>query len=110
MQRILIQAVNFFLLMVLFVGVPAVAHAQFGDWQITPATTIHHLIFAGLLIAAAGNVLSAWLLIKSKKERILCWEWAVVFGGLLAVQFAFIQGYLNFDWLKQALQWLQKHL
>jgi hypothetical protein len=109
MQRFFIQCANFALLALLLIGVPAVAHAQMGDWQISPAATLHKLIFGGLLIAAAGNGAAAGFLIKSRKERILCWEWAVVFGGLLAVQFAFTHGYLNFEWLKQALQWLQKH-
>jgi hypothetical protein len=40
----------------------------------------------------------------------LCWEWAAVFGALLGVEFAFVQGWLNFNWLKQTLLWLQKHL
>ena len=109
MQRFLIQCANFALLALLLIGVPAVAHAQMGDWQITPAATLHRLIFGGLLIALVGNGAAAAFLIKSRKERILCWEWAAVFGGLLAVQFAFTHGYFNFAWLKQALQWVQKH-
>ena len=109
MQRFLIQCANFALLVLLLIGVPAVAHAQMGDWQITPASTLHRLILGGLLIALVGNGAAAVFLIKSRKERILCWEWAAVFGGLLAVQFAFTHGCLNFEWLKHALQWLQKH-
>jgi hypothetical protein len=109
MQRFLIQSANFALLVLLLIGVPAVAHAQMGDWQISPAATLHKLIFAGLLLAALGNGVAAGCLIKSRKERNLCREWAVVFGGLLAVQFAFTHGYLNFGWLKQALQWVQNH-
>ena len=109
MQRFLIQCANFALLVLLFIGVPAVAHARMGDWEVTPVSTLHKLIFGGLLIAIVGNGIAAGFLIKSRKERILCWEWAAVFGGLLAVQVAFIQGYLNFEWLKHALQWMQKH-
>jgi hypothetical protein len=109
MQRFLIQCANFALLVLLFIGVPAVAHAQMGDWQVTPASTLHQLIFWGLLVAVAANGIAAGFLIKGRKERVLCWEWAVVFAGLLAVQFAFTRGYLNFDWLKHALQWMQKH-
>jgi hypothetical protein len=109
MQRFFIQGANFALLVLLLIGVPAVAHAQMGDWQITPASTLHRLIFGGLLIALLGNGAAAAFLIKSRKERILCWEWAAVFGGLLGIQFAFTHGYFNFAWLKQALQWVQKH-
>src|ERR1022692_495609 len=109
MQRFFIQGANFALLVLLLIGVPAVAHAQMGDWQITPASTLHRLIFGGLLIALLGNGAAAAFLIKSRKERILCWEWAAVFGGLLGIQFAFTHGYFNFAWLKQALQWIQKH-
>jgi hypothetical protein len=110
MQRFLIQCANFAVLVLLLIGVPAVAHAQMGDWQISPASTLHKLIFVGLVIAVAGNAIAAGFLIKSRKERVLCWEWAVVFGGLLAVQFAFTRGYFNFEWLKHALLWVQKHL
>ena len=109
MQRFLIQCAHFVLLVLLLIGLPAAVHAQMGDWQITPATSMHRLMFGGLLIAAAGNGAAAAFLIKSRKEKILCWEWAAVFGGLLAVQFAFSRGYLNFEWLKQALQWMRKH-
>ncbi len=97
MQRFLIQSANFALLALLLIGVPAVAHAQMGDWQISPASTLHKLMFGGLLLAVVGNGVAAGFLIKSRKERILCWEWAVVFGGLLAVQFAFTHGYFNFE-------------
>jgi hypothetical protein len=109
MQRFLIQCANFAWLALLLIGMPAVVHAQLGDVQFTPASTIHRLMFWGLVIAVAGNVLAA-LVIKGRKERFLCWEWAVVFGGLLAIQLAFVHGYLNFDWLKRTLLWLQKNL
>jgi hypothetical protein len=109
MQRFLIQCANFALLVLLFIGVPAVAHGQMGDWEVAPVSTLRKLIFGGLLIAIMGNGIAAGFLIKSRKERVLCWEWIAVFGGLLAVQVAFIHGYLNFEWLKHALQWMQKY-
>jgi hypothetical protein len=40
---------------------------------------------------------------------MLCWEWAAVFGGLLLACHGYLRGYFNFNWLKQALLWLQKH-
>jgi hypothetical protein len=48
-------------------------------------------------------------LFKGRKERILCWEWAAVFGVLLFAYSAFVLGYFKFDWLKNILLWLQSH-
>ena len=33
----------------------------------------------------------------------------MVMIGLLFVQYAYLRGYFNFNWLKQTLLWLQKH-
>jgi hypothetical protein len=109
MQRFLIQSVNFVLLAIIFFGLPAVTGAQLGHWQISAAPQVQRLMFWGLALAAAGNAVAALGLIKSRKERKLCWEWAAVFIGLLLVQYAYLHGYFNFNWLKQALLWLQKH-
>ncbi|MGB7746766.1 MAG: hypothetical protein WBN75_05695 [Verrucomicrobiia bacterium] len=109
MQRFLIQCVNFALLAIIFFGIPAVTGAQFGGWQISAGPQARRLIFWGLALAVTGNTVAALGLIKSRKERKLCWEWAAVFVGLLFVQYAYLHGYFNFNWLKQALLWLQKH-
>jgi hypothetical protein len=109
MQRFLIQCVNGVLLAIIFLGIPAVTGVQLGRWQISLASQARCLMLWGLALAVAGNVTAAWLLIKGRKERKLCWEWAAVFGALLGVEFAFVQGRLNFNWLKQILLWLQKH-
>ncbi len=109
MQRFLIQCVNFVLLAIIFFGVPAVAGAQFGGWQISAVPQAQRLMFWGLVLAAAGNVFAALGLIKSRKERKLCWEWTAVFIGLLLVQYAYLRSYFNFNWLKQTLLWVNKH-
>lgn len=109
-QRFLIQCANFLLLVLLLIGLPAAAHAQLGGWEIFPGAAYSRLMLAGLSLAAAGNAGAALFLIKARRERMLCWEWAAVFGGLLAVKFAFARGYLNFEWLKRALMWMRQHL
>ena len=109
MQRFLIKCVNFALLIIIVIGVPAVTRAQFWNVQIVSAPKLQLLSFWGLSLALGGNILAATMLFKGRKERMLCWEWAAVFGGLLGIQFAFTHGYFNFAWLKQALQWVQKH-
>ena len=68
------------------------------------------LMFWGLSLAAAGNLLAAVGLMKDAKDRRLCRDWAIAFAGLLGVEYAFFHGYLNFDWLKRSLLWLDQHL
>jgi hypothetical protein len=107
--RILIKVVNLVWLVIIFIGVPAITHAQVGNWDITEESTARLLIFGGLALAAIGNGIAAMLL-KKHKDQILCWEWAAIFGGLLIVQYACANGYLNFNWLKKVLQWMQSKL
>jgi len=90
------------------IGVPAVTRAQIWKFQITPAPTLQWLSFWGLSLALGGNIL-AGALFKGRKERILCWEWAAIFGVLLFAYGAFALGYFNFNWLKKTLLWLQRH-
>ena len=110
MQRFLIKCVNFALLIIIVIGVPAVTRAQFGSFQIASAPKLQLLLFWGLSLALGGNILAAALLFKGRKERILCWEWAAVFGALLFAYNAFALGYFKFDWLKKILLWLQSRV
>jgi hypothetical protein len=110
MQRFLIQSLNVAWLVLVFIGLPAATRVQWGSWQISSASPSQGLMLWGLALAAAGNLAGALRLIKSRKERKLCWEWTAVFVGLLLAQYAFHRGCFNFDWLKQALVWLEKHL
>jgi hypothetical protein len=109
MQRLLFITTNCVLLALLLVGSPAVTGARFWNWQISSIPAAQTLALGGLALATVGNAGTALFLIKGRKERKLCWEWAAVFGALLGVEFAFVQGRLNFNWLKQILLWLQKH-
>ena len=63
----------------------------------------------GLAIAIAGNILVGHTVVKGRKGKILCWEWAAVFAGLLLACWGFTRHYFNFNWLKQMLLWLQNH-
>jgi len=110
MQRFFIQCLNVAWLVLVFIGIPAATRAEWGGWQISSAPQSQQLMLWGSALVAVGNLIGALGLIKSRKERKLCWEWTAVFAGLLLVQYAFQRGYFNFDWLKQSLLWLQKHL
>ncbi|HVU28021.1 MAG TPA: hypothetical protein VHG71_09840 [Verrucomicrobiae bacterium] len=109
MHKFLIKCVNCALLVVILIGIPAITRAQFGNLQVASASKSRQLIFAGLIIAAVANVLLA-LFVKNRKDRILCWEWAAVFGVLAGVEYAVAAGYFNFDWLKKFLLWLRKEV
>ena len=110
MQRLLIKCVNFAMLIVIVIGIPAVTREQFWNFQIASAPKLQLLSFWSLSLALGGNILAAALLFKGRKERILCSEWAAVFGVLLFAYSAFAFGYFKFNWLKKTLLWLQKHI
>ena len=109
MQRFLIVTTNCALLALLLIGLPAATREHFGDVQLSSASTGRLLMFWGLGIAAAANIFAALVFAKGRKLKILCWEWAVIFGVLWLADYAFVRGWFNFDWLKQTLLWLQKH-
>jgi hypothetical protein len=110
MHRVLIITANCVLLIFLLIGLPAATRDQLGNLQLSSASTGRTLMFCGLGIALAANLFAAQFLIKPRKQKILCWAWAAVFGVLLSAFYGFTRGYFNFSWLRHALQWVQNHL
>ena len=111
MQKFLVNSVNVALLVIILVGIPAITHAQFGHWQISDAPTMERLLFGGLVIGVVLNVLGATIFIPGPKSKALCAEWAFIYGGLLFLEYAYVvRGWINFNWLKTSLQWVQRHL
>ena len=110
MQRFFIIAANCAWLALLLIGLPAATHLQFGDLQVTSASIGRRLLFWGLVIGVAGNAFAGLALAKGRKRKILCWEWTAVFAGLLLACWGFARGYFNFNWLRNALFWLQNHV
>ncbi len=109
MQRLLIIATNGVLLVLLLIGLPAATRGHLGNVQFSSAATGQLIMFWGLGIAAAANILAALIFIKARKHKMLCWEWAAIFAALWLAYFGFVRGWFDFEWLKHALQWLQKH-
>jgi hypothetical protein len=108
MQRFFIIAINGVLLAGAIIAVPEVAGVRFWRWQISSIATAQTLLLWGLAVAAAGNAAAALFLLKGRKERRLCWQWAAIFGALLGVEYACVRGWLDLRWLQRALRWLQK--
>ena len=107
MQRWFIKGVNIGFLGLVFIGLPAATRAQWGGLQISPAALPQQLILWSLALATAGNAVAAAILVKNRKDRRLCWEWAALFGGLAFGEYAFQRGWIHFMWLKQTLRWVQ---
>jgi hypothetical protein len=103
MQRFLIKCVNCALLIIIAIGIPAITHVEFRGLELGSEPKYKLLLFWGLGLALALNLFAASFLIKSRKERLLCWEWAAVFGVLFFAYAALVFGYFNFDWLKNFL-------
>lgn len=110
MQRLLVNSVNAALLVVIFIGVPAVTRAQLGNLEISSAPTAQNVMLGGLIFAVVINVLGAILFAPGPKAKISCAKWTCIFAGLLFLEYAFIRGWFNFHWLKQFLLWLEKYL
>jgi hypothetical protein len=109
MQRFLIITTNGILLALLLIGLPAATRAYLGNVQLSSASTSRLLMFWGLGIAAAANIVAGLIFVKGRKPKILCWEWAAIFAALLLAEYGFVHGYFDFNWLKRSLQWLQNH-
>jgi hypothetical protein len=108
MQRLFITVINCALLVIAFIGAPEVAGARFSNWQISSIPAEQKLTLWALAFTAVGDAGTALFLIKGRKERKLCWEWALIFTALFVAESAFIRGWINFDWLKQIPPWFQK--
>jgi hypothetical protein len=109
MQKFLIKTINGGLLVIILIGIPAVTRSHFGSWDVSSVPLAQKLTFGGLALAIMINVLGATIFVPGPKAKALCAEWAFVFGGLLFLEYAFVRGWVNFNWLKSSLLWVQKH-
>ena len=82
MQRFLIKCVNCALLIIVAIGIPAITHVEFRGLEIGSVRLYKLLLFWALGLALAFNLFAASFITKTRKDRLLCWEWAAVFGVL----------------------------
>ena len=104
MLRFFIKCANIALLIWIVIGVPAITRVQFRSYLIGSASKLQLLLFWSLALALGLNIFGGSFVIKNKKDRVLCWEWAAIFGVLLFAYCAHVFGYLNFDWLRNFLE------
>jgi hypothetical protein len=109
MQRFLIKCVNYALLIIVAIGIPAITHVEFRGLDIGYERIYKLLLLWALGLGLALNLFVASFVVKTRKERLVCWEWAAVFGVLFFAYAAVALGYFNFNWLKNFLLRLQNH-
>ncbi len=108
MQRFLVHCANGFLLIVVLIGIPAITSVRFGGWRLSSTPRAQLLTFWGLALVAVANGIAALGPVKGRKERALCWKWAAGFGFLLLAEYSLAHDYFDFEWLRQALEWVQR--
>jgi hypothetical protein len=105
-QKFLIIIANCALLVVMLLGVPEICGVRFWSLEVSSFPIARILMFWGLALCSALNAVAAKFLVKSKKDRELCWIWAAIFAALLGAEFGYERGWFNFMWLKRALLWV----
>ena len=101
---LVIKCINCVFLIIVAIGIPAITHVEFRGLEIGSIRMYKLLLFWTLGLALAFNLFVASFVTKPRKDRLLCWEWAAVFGVLFVTYSAFVFGYINFNWLKDFLQ------
>ncbi len=96
-------------MIVIAIGIPAITHVEFRGLDIGSERIYKLLLFWGLGLGLVLNLFAASFVIKKRKEQLLCWEWAAVFGVLFFAYAALASGYFNFNWLKNFLLRLQNY-
>jgi Co/Zn/Cd efflux system component len=108
MQRLLVQLANVFVLVVIVIGVPAITSLRFGSVRLLSDARLQMLTLGGFGLAVAVNLIGAIAFSKDRKGRNTCWTWALLFALMLAAEYAYIRGYLQFGWLKDLLLWAEE--
>lgn len=103
LRRSAIHGVNICLLVVVLIGLPAVASLRLGGMAISSVETRHQLVFWSALLAAAGNVAAFRFIAHDAQERRRCRDWALLFLALSGAEWLYHRGDLSFGWLKNWL-------
>jgi hypothetical protein len=110
MRPFLIKAFNCTWLILVVIGLPAIAEERILGIEVASASMARRLMAWGLGLGIAANAITAMFGLRNRKEQRLCWEWSMAWLCLFAVVLALSHGYLNFEWLKQSLLWVGNRL
>jgi hypothetical protein len=107
MRRILVHLVNAGLLVVVFIGFPAITGRNLGSLRLSYHGILYQLTVGGLIAGVALNAILAWIAVRKRKERWMCVSWGLLMGVFLFVVIGQAAGWLHFRWLKEWLLWSQ---
>jgi hypothetical protein len=102
-RRSSIHFINIAVLIILVIGLPAVASLRFGGVAFSSVEIRHLLVFWSAGIAAIANLVASRKVAKGKPGRRCCRDWAILYLALMGAEWLFHAGYLKFDWLKEWL-------
>jgi hypothetical protein len=105
MRRHWVHLINAVMLIVIFIGFPAITGRNLGSLRISSHSILHQLTVGGLCAAMAVNAILAWAIVRTRKERRLCLAWGTLLGLFLFVLLAQAAGWIHFVWLKEWLLW-----
>lgn len=107
-RRSAIRLTNLCLLVIVLIGLPAVASLRVGGLALSSVEIRHQLVFWSAAVAVVANLWASRVLARDAAGRRSCYEWAFVFLVLLLAEWLYHRGYLGFGWLKEALMRLRR--
>jgi hypothetical protein len=105
MRKHLVHLINAGMLIVIFIGFPAITGRNLGSLRISSHSLLHQLTVGGLWAGMGVNLVLAWVVVRTRKERRLCLAWAILLGLFLVVLMGQAAGWIYFGWLKEWLLW-----
>jgi hypothetical protein len=105
MRRHVIHLINAGLLIVVFIGFPAITGRNLGSLRLSDHGILYQLTVGGLVVGIVLNGVLAWIAVRKRKERWLCVGWSLLLGLFLFVVMGQAAGWLHFRWLKEWLLW-----
>ena len=105
MRKHLVHLINAAMLIVIFIGFPAITGRNLGSWRISSHSVLHQLTVGGLGVGIGVNFVLAWAIVRTRKERRLWLAWTLLLGLFLCVLMGQAAGWIHFDWLREWLLW-----
>lgn len=103
----LIKIINWSLLVIVLIGIPAISSVRVGSLRLTDLSVSQLMTLWGLGVAAGVNGVASIWLAKGAKVRRAFRAWVFIHVVLFAFCWLVFAGHVHFDWLKEFLLWLR---